>query len=119
MNPVRSQRFASAFAALSLAAVFGAIAAFTSVANGYYVFVIANMAQFAVLGIGLNILIGLTGQVSFGHVGFYAIGAYAVAILTTAVKLNFWHHRLPGGVARAARARPLSRHGHHRVRLHR
>ena len=35
-------------------------------------------------------LVGLTGQVSFGHVGFYAIGAYAVAILTAAAKVSFW-----------------------------
>ena len=43
----------------------------------------ATLALTAIVGIGLNVLLGLTGQVSFGHVGFYAIGAYAVAILTT------------------------------------
>ncbi len=47
------------------------------------------MALTAIVGIGLNVLVGLTGQVSFGHVGFYAIGAYTVAILTTAAKLPF------------------------------
>src|SRR5207237_8999323 len=39
---------------------------------------------------GLNVRLGLTGQVSFGHVGFYALGAYAVAVLTVAAKRNFW-----------------------------
>ncbi len=63
---------------------------FTCYANSYYVFVMATMALTAITGIGLNILLGLAGQVSFGHVGFYAIGAYTVAILTTAAKLNFW-----------------------------
>ena len=53
--------------------------------NSYYVFVIATIALTAIVGIGLNVLLGLTGQVSFGHVGFYAIGAYAVAILTTGI----------------------------------
>ena len=48
------------------------------------------MALTAIVGIGLNMLIGLTGQISFGHVGFYAIGAYTVAILTTAAKVPFW-----------------------------
>ena len=43
----------------------------------------ATLALTAIVGIGLNVLLGLTGQVSFGHVGFYAIGAYAVAVLTT------------------------------------
>jgi branched-chain amino acid transport system ATP-binding protein len=58
--------------------------------NGYWVFVIANVALLALVGIGLNVLIGLSGQVSFGHVGFYAIGAYTVAILTTKAGLSFW-----------------------------
>ncbi|MCM5571017.1 branched-chain amino acid ABC transporter ATP-binding protein/permease [Burkholderiaceae bacterium FT117] len=58
--------------------------------NGYYVFVLANVALLALVGVGLNVLIGLSGQVSFGHVGFYAIGAYTVAILTTKAGLSFW-----------------------------
>jgi ABC-type branched-subunit amino acid transport system ATPase component/ABC-type branched-subunit amino acid transport system permease subunit len=36
------------------------------------------------------VLLGLTGQVSFGHVGFYAIGAYTVAVLMLAAKWSFW-----------------------------
>ena len=52
-------------------------------------FVLALVALTAIVGVGLNILLGLTGQVSLGHVGFYAIGAYTVAILT--VKgVSFW-----------------------------
>ncbi|WP_432239800.1 branched-chain amino acid ABC transporter ATP-binding protein/permease [Herbaspirillum robiniae] len=58
--------------------------------NSYYVFVLAGIALVAIVGIGLNVLIGLTGQVSFGHIGFYAIGAYTVAILTTKAGLSFW-----------------------------
>ncbi len=58
--------------------------------NGYYVFVIATIALLAITGIGLNILLGLTGQVSLGHVGFYAIGAYAMSLLTTQAGWSFW-----------------------------
>lgn len=58
--------------------------------NGYFVFVIAGVAMLAICGVGLNLLLGLTGQVSFGHVGFYAIGAYAVAILTGQAGWSFW-----------------------------
>jgi len=86
MRAPQRQAVAFAGAALGFAAAIGC-AAF---ANGYYVFVIAMVALTAITGIGLNVLLGLTGQVSFGHVGFYAIGAYAVAILTTAVKIDFW-----------------------------
>ena len=58
--------------------------------NSYYVFVLANVALLAIVGIGLNVLLGLTGQVSLGHVGFYAIGAYTVALLSTRLHLSFW-----------------------------
>jgi branched-chain amino acid transport system ATP-binding protein len=74
---------------LALAAAFGAAAAFTAVSNSYYVFIMATLALTAVVGIGLNVLLGLTGQVSFGHVGFYALGAYAAAILTTGMNWSF------------------------------
>ncbi|HEY5637390.1 MAG TPA: branched-chain amino acid ABC transporter ATP-binding protein/permease [Burkholderiales bacterium] len=73
-----------------LVLAFAGALAFTATANSYYVFIMATLALTAIVGIGLNILLGLTGQVSFGHVGFYAIGAYTVAILTTAAKLSFW-----------------------------
>jgi len=75
---------------LALAVVFLAAFAFTATANSYYVFIMATLALTAIAGIGLNILLGLAGQVSFGHVGFYAIGAYTVAILATTLKLSVW-----------------------------
>jgi ABC-type branched-subunit amino acid transport system ATPase component/ABC-type branched-subunit amino acid transport system permease subunit len=76
--------------AIALAACFAAAAAFTALANDYYVYVMATLALTAIVGIGLNILLGLAGQVSFGHVGFYAIGAYTAAILMVRLKLDFW-----------------------------
>ncbi len=83
------------------AVVFAVAFVFTCYANSYYVFIMATLALTAIAGIGLNILLGLAGQVSFGHVGFYAIGAYVVAILTTAAKLDFWL-ALPAAVALSA-----------------
>jgi ABC-type branched-subunit amino acid transport system ATPase component/ABC-type branched-subunit amino acid transport system permease subunit len=73
-----------------LAMAFLAALVFTASANSYYVFIMATLGLTALVGIGLNVLLGLTGQVSFGHVGFYAIGAYAVAVLTVLFKFNFW-----------------------------
>jgi branched-chain amino acid transport system ATP-binding protein len=70
--------------------VFGTGAVMALTVNPYYAFVLANVALLAVVGIGLNLLMGLSGQVSFGHVGFYAVGAYAVAILTSKAGLSFW-----------------------------
>ena len=39
------------------------------------------------VAVGLNILVGYTGQISLGHAGFFAIGAYAQAMLVTQVNL--------------------------------
>jgi ABC-type branched-subunit amino acid transport system ATPase component/ABC-type branched-subunit amino acid transport system permease subunit len=59
-------------------------------ANGYQQYVIAMVAITAIVGVGLNVLLGLAGQLSLGHVGFYAIGAYTCAILMTRLGWSFW-----------------------------
>src|SRR5258708_27664961 len=41
---------------------------------------------------------GLTGQTSIGHVGFFAIGAYTTAILTKHVGVGFWPALVAAGV---------------------
>ncbi|MFZ2242314.1 MAG: branched-chain amino acid ABC transporter permease [Gordonia amarae] len=46
----------------------------------------ATMAQFAMvalIAIGLNVVVGQTGLLDLGYVGFYAVGAYVVALLTS------------------------------------
>ena len=59
-------------------------------ANQYHLFLLIIFALTVVVGVGLNVLIGLTGQVSFGHVGFYALGAYTSAVLTLKLGIDFW-----------------------------
>jgi branched-chain amino acid transport system ATP-binding protein/branched-chain amino acid transport system permease protein len=67
----------------------GAAALYAAKAEGYAPFVLAMVALTAIVGVGLNILVGLIGQISLGHVGFYAIGAYTVAILSLQ-GVSFW-----------------------------
>ena len=57
--------------------------------EGYTHFILALLALTTVVGVGLNVLLGLTGQVSLGHIGFYAIGAYTAAMLTVR-GVSFW-----------------------------
>src|SRR3990170_1718957 len=54
-----------------------ALAVFPWVAPEYMVFLATLVALYAVGVIGQNILIGYTGQISFGQAGFLAIGAFA------------------------------------------
>jgi len=51
--------------------------------NSFYYDVAIRVAFNAVIAIGLNLLIGYTGQISLGHAGFFGLGAYASAILSS------------------------------------
>jgi branched-chain amino acid transport system permease protein len=46
--------------------------------------VLGSVMVFALLGIGLNIVVGYAGLLDLGYVFFFAVGAYAVALLTGA-----------------------------------
>jgi len=98
---------------LAALVVTGLIAAAIVNANGYELFVLSLVGLTAIVGIGLNVLLGLSGQISLGHVGFYAIGAYTVGILTAHQGWSFWL-ALPAagviaGIAGAALAIPALR----------
>ena len=45
---------------------------------------------YVVLGLGLNITVGLAGLLDLGYVAFFGVGAYTYAILNTRFNLDFW-----------------------------
>ncbi|NTW95906.1 MAG: branched-chain amino acid ABC transporter permease [Erysipelotrichaceae bacterium] len=47
----------------------------------YYRTVLYWMGIYIILSLGLNIIIGITGQLSLGHAGFMSIGAYSAAVV--------------------------------------
>jgi ABC-type branched-subunit amino acid transport system ATPase component/ABC-type branched-subunit amino acid transport system permease subunit len=51
--------------------------------NAYYLRLITTMGLYAVLAMGLNVLVGLAGLLDMGYVGFFAVGAYARALLAS------------------------------------
>jgi branched-chain amino acid transport system ATP-binding protein len=59
-------------------------------APGYYAYLMGTLATTALVGVGLNVLFGLAGEVSLGQGGFLALGAYGIGILTTKAGLGFW-----------------------------
>jgi ABC-type branched-subunit amino acid transport system ATPase component/ABC-type branched-subunit amino acid transport system permease subunit len=59
-------------------------------ANTYYLYLAMTIGIFVVVTSGLNVLAGLTGQISLGHAGLYAIGAYAAALGATRLELGIW-----------------------------
>jgi branched-chain amino acid transport system permease protein len=59
------------------------------IAPGYILYLVSLALIYAVVAIGLGILVGYAGQISLGHAGFFAIGAYASALLTFRLGLPF------------------------------
>lgn len=48
-----------------------------------YEIALFNVARYALIAIGLNIVIGQAGMLDLGYVAFFAIGAYAAAVMTS------------------------------------
>jgi branched-chain amino acid transport system permease protein len=68
----------------------------------YYLSII-NLASIAVVGaLGLNILVGSTGQISIGHGAFMSVGAYTAANFATRLDFPFWLALPLGGLMAAA-----------------
>ncbi len=69
--------------------------------DDYQALVLGEVGIVAIIGVGLNVLVGLSGQISIGQVAFQAIGAYTVALVTATAPSRFWP-ALMLGVAIAA-----------------
>ncbi|MGE5251598.1 MAG: ABC transporter permease subunit [Bacteroidota bacterium] len=73
----------------------------------YWNYTLGTVGIYVLLGLGLNIVVGLAGLLDLGYVAFFAIGAYTAALLTAPkphdLLWSFWI-ALPIGVALAALA---------------
>ena len=65
---------------LSIAAVI-AVALFPLLGGGLGTFLATDVAIWALFAVSLNILVGYTGLVSFGHAAYFGVGAYTAGIL--------------------------------------
>jgi len=60
---------------------FGVIPGLGFLAESDWLRLLSTVAIFVIGGLGLNILLGLAGQVSLGHAFFMGVGAYVAAVL--------------------------------------
>ena len=56
----------------------------------YWMTVIIQAMIYVLLGLGLNIVVGLAGLLDLGFVAFYAVGAYGLALGSQYLGLGFW-----------------------------
>ncbi|MDD2898766.1 MAG: branched-chain amino acid ABC transporter permease [Desulfuromonadaceae bacterium] len=57
--------------------------------NPYYLQIFVNIGIGIILALGLNVVTGLTGQLSLGHAAFMSIGAFTSALLTIRFGMPF------------------------------
>lgn len=69
--------------------------------NEHLMSIITGIALASIGAIGLNILVGYTGQISIGQGAFMAVGGYTAAILSSRYGMPFWFGILAGGCVTA------------------
>jgi branched-chain amino acid transport system permease protein len=93
--------FDSAVPIVALVALFAVLAVVPQVATTYWLDVL-NRIGIAIIGaVGLNILVGYTGQISIGHGAFMSVGAYTAANLVVRLDFPFWLALPLGGLMAA------------------
>jgi branched-chain amino acid transport system permease protein len=66
------------------------LVAYGFVADEYLLDIGVLAGIYAILGLGLSIVIGQAGLLDLGYIAFYAIGAYWTALLSTHFGVSFW-----------------------------
>jgi ABC-type branched-subunit amino acid transport system permease subunit len=60
----------------------------------YWNYAMGTVGIYVLMGLGLNIVVGLAGLLDLGYVAFFAIGAYTVGLLTApapiTLQIGFW-----------------------------
>lgn len=66
------------------------IVAFPFITSMYQTSIMTTALMYIVLGLGLNIVVGLGGLLHLGYAAFYAVGAYTYALLNHHFGISFW-----------------------------
>ncbi len=74
---------------------------FPFVFDSYQVSIMLLALIFVVLGLGLNITVGLAGLLDLGYVAFFAVGAYSYGLLSFYYDVGFWTALPIGGLVGA------------------
>jgi len=75
---------------------------FPQVLSTYQINIMITALMYVVLGLGLNIVVGVAGLLDLGYVAFYAVGAYTYALLHLHFGLGFWTVLPLGGLLAAS-----------------
>ena len=74
---------------------------FPQIFSMYQTNIMISALIYVMLGLGLNIVVGVAGLLDLGYVAFFAVGAYAYALLNLHYGLIFWLALPLGGILAA------------------
>jgi branched-chain amino acid transport system permease protein len=100
LPPVRSVRRFAYTRLIAYALGLGLLLALPFFAGQYWNYTLGTVGLYVVLGLGLNIVVGMAGLLHLGYAAFFAIGGYTMAILTApqfGIEWGFWA-ALPVGI---------------------
>ncbi len=86
----------------ALAVLLALLVLLPRLAPGYMVYIASLVAAYAIIAVGLNLLVGTAGLISLGHAGFVAIGAYATGLLAARLHVPWPAALVAGGIVAAA-----------------
>lgn len=75
---------------------------FVNSIDPYILQILVNIGIGIILALGLNIITGLTGQLSLGHAAFMSVGAFSGALMTIKLGIPFYLTILLSGLTTAA-----------------
>ena len=80
------------------------LALFPLLGGTFYLQLVAKIMIMAIFAMSLDLLVGYTGLVSFGHAAFFGIGAYALFVLSPQYAAVSLYWSLPAAIGAAAAA---------------
>jgi branched-chain amino acid transport system permease protein len=85
-----------------LAVILTILLVFPQLLSTYQINIMITALMYVVLGLGLNIVVGVAGLLDLGYVAFYAVGAYTYALLHLHFGVGFWTALPLGGLLAAS-----------------
>jgi branched-chain amino acid transport system permease protein len=89
---------------IALALPLALLALFPLAGSAFYVELVTKVMTLAIFAMSLDLLVGCTGLVSFGHAAFFGIGAYALGLAAPRYEAPSLWLTLPGAMLAAGAA---------------
>lgn len=101
LSPVQRLLQEKQFAIPGMIAVSIITLLFPHIFSMYQTSIMISALIYVMLGLGLNIVVGLAGLLDLGYVAFFAVGAYSYALLNLHFGIGFWIALPIGGILSA------------------